>query len=287
VLSTLRMMLNDVVRRGERPSNPAQTVRIRQVRRGEDEVQIPTQDQMRAIVASAKSPPPAPVTFAEAWIGTTMFTGMRPSENRGAAIEDLVLEGAAPGIAVKRRADQWNVIGPVKSGSGRRFITIGPAAVALLRRWLLVVKRGGGFADPEQAGRTLHPLFPTSDGTIQGLANIHHRMWVPLMTAAGLVEWVAVHDDHGRPVIDAASKPTMRPRPVYTVNCLRHFAASLMIDQGMSPKKIQKRMGHSSIQVTFDLYGHLFDRKDAGDDEIARIERDMLGGRIVREPNGP
>jgi hypothetical protein len=112
-------------------------------------------------------------------------------------------------------------------------------------------------------------------------------MWVPLMTAADLVEWLAVLDDRDRPVLDEAGKPTMRPRPVYTVNCLRHFAASLMIDQGMSPKKVQKRMGHSSIQVTFDLYGHLFDRKEADSDEIARIERDMLGSRIVREPNTP
>jgi hypothetical protein len=47
-----------------------------------------------------------------------------------------------------------------------------------------------------------------------------------------------------------------RPVPIYHVNSLRHFAASLMIDEGLTPKKVQMRMGHSSIQVTYDLYGH-------------------------------
>jgi integrase len=46
---------------------------------------------------------------------------------------------------------------------------------------------------------------------------------------------------------------------------LRHFFASVLIAQGESPKYIQDQMGHSSIQVTFDLYGHLFPqaRRDA------------------------
>jgi hypothetical protein len=39
----------------------------------------------------AHTPEPAPPTFAEVWIRFTMITGLRPSENRGAAIEDLVL----------------------------------------------------------------------------------------------------------------------------------------------------------------------------------------------------
>jgi len=39
---------------------------------------------------------------------------------------------------------------------------------------------------------------------------------------------------------------------------LRHGFASMAIAAGMNPKEIQEAMGHSSIQVTFDLYGHLF-----------------------------
>ena len=36
-----------------------------------------------------------------------------------------------------------------------------------------------------------------------------------------------------------------------------------MIHLGANPKLIQQRLGHSSIQTTFDRYGHLFDGHDA------------------------
>jgi integrase len=38
----------------------------------------------------------------------------------------------------------------------------------------------------------------------------------------------------------------------------RHTFASLLIAAGENPKSVQEFMGHSSIKVTFDLYGHLF-----------------------------
>ena len=37
----------------------------------------------------------------------------------------------------------------------------------------------------------------------------------------------------------------------------RHTFASLLIDTGANPKAIQKVMGQSKIQTTFDVYGHL------------------------------
>lgn len=48
---------------------------------------------------------------------------------------------------------------------------------------------------------------------------------------------------------------------------LRHFFASMLIAQGESPKYVCDQMGHSSIQVTFDIYGHLFPqaRREAAD----------------------
>lgn len=42
----------------------------------------------------------------------------------------------------------------------------------------------------------------------------------------------------------------------------RHFFASWLIDQGFGPKRVQTLMGHSSIQITFDVYGHLFPQED-------------------------
>ena len=51
---------------------------------------------------------------------------------------------------------------------------------------------------------------------------------------------------------------------------LRHTFASLLIQNGESLTYVKEQMGHSSIQVTVDIYGHLvpggnrqaFDRLD-------------------------
>ena len=37
----------------------------------------------------------------------------------------------------------------------------------------------------------------------------------------------------------------------------RHTHASLMLKQGIHPKVVQERLGHSSIQVTLDTYSHV------------------------------
>jgi len=46
------------------------------------------------------------------------------------------------------------------------------------------------------------------------------------------------------------------------VHDLRHTSVALAIAAGAHPKAIQSRMGHSSINVTLDRYGHLFPELD-------------------------
>jgi integrase len=46
------------------------------------------------------------------------------------------------------------------------------------------------------------------------------------------------------------------------VHDLRHTSVALAIAEGAHPKAIQTRMGHSSINVTLDRYGHLFPELD-------------------------
>ena len=62
---------------------------------------------------------------------------------------------------------------------------------------------------------------------------------------------------------------TKNGKAKYTgLHALRHFYASLCINSrehgglGLLPKAVQERMGHSSITMTYDLYGHLFPRGD-------------------------
>lgn len=69
-----------------------------------------------------------------------------------------------------------------------------------------------------------HPLRNT---------NFRRNIWYPALAEAGLPEGLRIHD-------------------------LRHTCASLLISQGAHPKAIQAHLGHSSIAVTMDKYGHLF-----------------------------
>lgn len=68
--------------------------------------------------------------------------------------------------------------------------------------------------------------------------------------------------------IDAATRP----------HDLRHTAVALAIRAGAHPKAIQERMGHSSIQVTLDRYGHLYE----GMDQQLAVSLDTLRADAVR-----
>ena len=57
----------------------------------------------------------------------------------------------------------------------------------------------------------------------------------------------------------------------------RHTYASFMIAAGVNAKALSSFMGHSSIKVTFDLYGHLMPGTEA---EAAALLDTYLGARI-------
>jgi integrase len=56
--------------------------------------------------------------------------------------------------------------------------------------------------------------------------------------------------------------------PPARLHSLRHLAASLLINSGLDIAPVSKLIGHSSIQVTSDVYGHMFDK--AGRDAAER-----------------
>jgi integrase len=60
--------------------------------------------------------------------------------------------------------------------------------------------------------------------------------------------------------------------PLFKFHALRHFAASLWIELGFTPKRLQAMLGHSSVQMTFDRYGHLFPSLEDDHEKFARGE---------------
>jgi integrase len=49
-------------------------------------------------------------------------------------------------------------------------------------------------------------------------------------------------------------------RPKYSPYDLRHFYASMLIEQKVNLKRIQRLMGHEKIETTLNVYGHIIER---------------------------
>jgi integrase len=75
----------------------------------------------------------------------------------------------------------------------------------------------------------------------------------------------------------AASKAGLGP---VNFHLLRHACASLLIDSGANAKAVQRYMGHSSIEVTYDTYGHLFTDADQSLADSMEARRDEYLERI-------
>ncbi|TWI05149.1 phage integrase family protein [Bradyrhizobium daqingense] len=85
-------------------------------------------------------------------------------------------------------------------------------------------------------------------------------------------------DEAGKPVLDDTGAPKMVVAGKYGMHSLRHACASLWIENGHNPKQIQRLMGHSSIKVTFDVYGHLFADAEADQRAAEALQARLLGG---------
>lgn len=76
-----------------------------------------------------------------------------------------------------------------------------------------------------------------------------------------------------------AGRPEVRMR----LHQARHTYASFMIAAGVNAKALSSYMGHSSIKVTFDLYGHLMPGSEAEAAELlgAFLERSNTTARVA------
>ena len=73
-----------------------------------------------------------------------------------------------------------------------------------------------------------------------------------------------------RPPETTKTTPTAeRIRPIGLQDC-RHTAVSQMLDAGITIDKVSKFIGHASITITIDRYGHLLPGGEA--DAIALLD---------------
>ncbi len=178
---------------------------------------------------------------ARAMVNLAIYSGLRASELRGLPWSSLDLSRGT--VNVEQRADAKGVIGPPKSAAGFRTIPLPAGAMKALKEWKL--------ACPPHY---MDLVFPSPKGK-----PLSHRV-----LSLNIVE----------PVLEAA-----KVGPI-GMHAFRHAAASLWIERGLNPKRIQYLMGHSSITLTFDTYGHLFDATEKGRDDADAIERALFEGEL-------
>lgn len=174
---------------------------------------------------------------------TAVFTGLRASELRGLTWDNVDFDRAT--LRVSQRADRWNRIGSPKSNAGKREVPLAPIVVNTLREWKLACPIA-------EAGL----VFPNGEGRPLQLSTIYGRGLGTLQKAAGI---------------------TSTDKPKYGLHALRHAAASLFIEQGFSPKRIQAILGHSTIAMTFDTYGHLFPSADSDQAAMQQLQARLIG----------
>jgi len=182
------------------------------------------QDQATLIMEEVKGSKYYPLFFFG------LYTGMRRSEIlalRWADI-DLMLMTASVNRSMHRLIDRSVVFRGTKTAKSSRVVALTPATCGVLRQHL----------DNEMA--QCHEL---------GVKFTNDRLvfcqWdgQPLIPATVSQYWRRVTKQLGIEDIHFHS--------------LRHSHATMMLKQGIHPKIVQERLGHSSIAITMDTYSHV------------------------------
>ena len=184
---------------------------------------------------------------------TAAYSGLRRGELRGLRWEDVDLAGGR--IHVRRSWDDYAGEVTPKSSAGTRTVPL----MGILRDELIEHKtRTGRDGSAFVFGRTATEPFTATAVRKRAL-----RAWADANVERAeqeleLLEPIGLHE-------------------------LRHSFASLAIAAGVNAKTLSTYMGHSSITITLDRYGHLFEGHEAEAAELldAYARRADTGSRIA------
>ncbi|MBI4595010.1 MAG: site-specific integrase [Candidatus Tectomicrobia bacterium] len=166
---------------------------------------------------------------------TAILTGMREGELLGLKWDDIDWRNSQ--IYVRRTFNHGRFYEP-KTKTSRRKIDLAPELIIELKKWRLACPIS-----------ELDLVFPTKVGTPEDAKNMLRYWFWPALRRTGL--------------------------PRIRFQDLRHTYASLLIFQGEHPKYIQSQLGHSSIIVTMDTYGHLM--KSVNQEAATRLGKMIFG----------
>ncbi|MBT2537184.1 site-specific integrase [Arthrobacter sp. ISL-69] len=154
--------------------------------------------------------------------------GCRFSEATPLMAKDFHLDAAPPLVMItkahKLAAAGGRYVGEPKTKKSRRRVSLAPSTVAAVRPLVEAAAVSGG------------PVFQMREGGEFTAQAFYNKSWEKARREAGLGIGSEKH---------------------VTVHSIRHLHAAIMLAAGMDMYKLSTRMGHSSIQVTVDLYAHL------------------------------
>lgn len=239
-LRVLKMGLQQGVRWQMLPRNVADAVKPPKVVR--QEMQVWNKKQAVAFLQATEDHP------LHAAFYLALMSGMRRGELAGLKWEDVDLKRARLTV----RNNLVEVIGEAVAGKKR----LGKATQSSVRIEVSTPKS-------KTSRRTVH----LSKGTVEKLRaqQARQREWQAAAAEAwedeGFV-FTTVTGGLTRP--DALAKAYVRlldqaDVPRIRFHDLRHTAASLMIKQGIPPKTVSERLGHSDVAFTLRTYVHLYD----------------------------
>jgi integrase len=188
-------------------------------------------------------------------------SGMRPQEYLALARSSI----KANGVEVDRALDGGSKnISVTKTRAGRRFINLSDDTLDMVRH----------YAEHHAAENDFDLVFPTGTGKWQTVRNWRKRGFATVCEEAGLL---IEEEEDGETVL----------RPKYRPYDLRHFYASMLIDQRVNLKRIQTLMGHRNIQTTLNVYGHLIERAETRSEDrisvLSCIGRESCGEPVARD----
>lgn len=176
-----------------------------------------------------------------------LTTGMRLGELLGLKWEDVDFEAGAVHVrrGLYRVRGRW-VEGEPKSAAGRRKVILPPLALSVLKEHRVAqlearLKAGPDWEDSglvfaTAAGRPIHPRSVT-------------RTLKTILGRAGLPD-IRFHD-------------------------LRHTHATLLLKEGVNPRVVQERLGHSQISLTLQTYSHVL--PDLQKEAAEKLNRTLTG----------
>ena len=223
-ITVLRCALRQAVRWGVLLKSPAEDLQLPKLTRRE--MKSLTATQAKQFLKFARKDKYA-LLFELA-----LITGMRPEEYLGLQWADVNLDKKAVTIQrtlIWRREKVGWYFGEPKTAKSRRTIPLTEKLAKDLMKHRRKQNERRLKLGTKWANHNL--VFPSDLGTPLSVRNLDRR--------------------HFKEILGAAELPDIR---LYD---LRHTCATLLMAAGENPKVVGERLGHSSIVLTLDCYGHV------------------------------